>query len=89
MELEELIQQYNPRAAVPDHEVWKAHWGLDSERVRASLQGHLRVPYGDTPGQCMDVFPAKEPGAPVQIESWEVALPFKFILWENPKLFFL
>ena len=67
MELEELIQQYNPRAAVPDHEVWKAHWGLDSERVRASLQGHLRVPYGDTPGQCMDVFPAKQKGAPVQV----------------------
>lgn len=67
MELEELIQQYNPRAAVPDHEVWKAHWGLDSERVRQSLQGHLRVPYGSTPGQCMDVFPAKAPGAPVQV----------------------
>ena len=67
MELEELIRQYNPRAAVPDHEVWKAHWGLDSERARRTLQGHLRVPYGDTPGQCMDVFPAKAPGAPVQV----------------------
>ena len=67
MDLDELIRQYNPRAAVPDHEVWKAHWALDSERVRASLTGRMRLPYGDTPGQCMDVFPAAAPNAPVQV----------------------
>lgn len=67
MDLDELIRQYNPREAVPDHEVWKAHWTLDSERVRATLKGQLRIPYGDTPGQCMDVFPAAQPNAPVQV----------------------
>jgi len=67
MELDELIRQYNPRAAVPDHEIWKTHWTLDSERVQAAAPGQLRVPYGDTPGQCMDVFPADKPNAPVQI----------------------
>jgi len=67
MEPEELIRQYDPRAAVPDHEVWKAHWSLNSERVRTKLKGFLRVPYGDTAGQTMDIFPAREPNAPAQV----------------------
>jgi arylformamidase len=64
---EELIRQYNPRIAVPESPVWKAHWILSSERVRKERSGRLRVPYGPTPGQTLDVFSAKEPGSPINI----------------------
>jgi arylformamidase len=64
---EELLYQYNPRLHVPEHEVWKAHWSLASERVRGEREGLLRVPYGPTPGQTLDIFPAKKPNSPINI----------------------
>lgn len=67
MDQDELIRQYNPRAAVPDHEVWKAHWALDSERARLRYKGILRAPYGKSAGQTVDIFPAREADAPIQI----------------------
>ncbi|MEX0346086.1 MAG: alpha/beta hydrolase [Rhizobiaceae bacterium] len=64
---EELAFQYSPRVAVPDHPVWKAHWNLASELVRHQRKGRLRVPYGPTPGQTLDIFPAANPGSPINI----------------------
>ncbi len=64
---DELVRQYNPRAAVPDHEVWKYQWAIASEAVRRRHEARLRVPYGPTPGQTLDVFPAARAGAPVNV----------------------
>lgn len=67
MSPEELEFEYSPRKAVPDHPVWKAHWNLASELVRRQRKGRLRVPYGPTEGQTVDIFPADEPGAPINV----------------------
>jgi len=64
---DELVLQYNPRVAVPDHESWKSHWTLLSRRARARLQGVYDVPYGPTAGQTLDVFKASRPGAPINV----------------------
>jgi arylformamidase len=64
---EELLFQYSPQASVPESPVWKAHWNLSSERVRKERSGQLRVPYGPTPGQTLDIFSATEPGSPINI----------------------
>ena len=65
--LEKLIRQYSPREAVPEHPVWKAQWTLASALARSEREGRLRVPYGPTPGQTLDLFPAKTPGSPINI----------------------
>lgn len=64
---EELIYQYNPRIHVPEHEVWKAHWKLASARVRSERDGLLRVAYGPTAGQNLDIYPAHKPNSPINI----------------------
>lgn len=65
--LEELIYQYSPREAVPEHPVWKAHWTLFSELAREKYNCHLRVPYGQSAGQTLDIFPAHKPKAPINV----------------------
>ncbi len=65
--IEELIRQYSPRVAVPEHPVWKAQWTLASALARRRYEGRLRVPYGPTPGQTLDLFPARKPGAPINV----------------------
>jgi arylformamidase len=65
--LEELIYQYSPRESVPEHPVWKAHWTLFSEQAREQYICQLRVPYGQTSGQTLDIFPAHKPGSPINI----------------------
>ena len=65
--LDELIRQYSPREAVPEHPVWKAQWTLASALARSERKGRLRVPYGPTPGQTLDLFPARTPGSPINI----------------------
>ena len=64
---DELIRQYSPRAAVPEHPVWKAHWTLASQLARNTHSSELRVPYGPTPGQTLDIFPASNPRSPINI----------------------
>ena len=67
MTREEFLFQYTPQIHVPEHEVWKAQWTLASELVRLRRGGKLRIPYGDTPGQTLDIFPANKPGSPINI----------------------
>lgn len=64
---EELVYQYSPREAVPDHPVWKAQWRLASGLARRRFPCRLRVPYGPSAGQTLDVFPAHGPGAPINV----------------------
>lgn len=53
-----LDRMYNNRARVPEHPQHLARWAADSAAARA--QGHcvLDVPYGDGPGETLDIFPA-------------------------------
>ena len=64
---EELIYQYSPREAVPEHPVWKAHWSLFSEYARSKYENISRVSYGSSKGQTLDIFPAKNKNSPINI----------------------
>jgi arylformamidase len=61
----QLDAQYNLRARHPDFQQHFDGWERDSARVRGALECRLDVPYGETPLQRLDVFPARRPGAPV------------------------
>ena len=65
--LPELVRQYSPRIAVPEHPVWKAHWTLASARARKERRGRMRIPYGPGPRQTLDIFPATVPGSPINV----------------------
>lgn len=56
---EQLEQQYNARAAIPDHPQIFARWAEDSARVRAQRPCHLDLRYGQGPLQTLDIFPAR------------------------------
>ncbi len=58
---------YNNRALVPDFADHFAHWQNASALARAELKPLLDVPYGDGLGETLDIFPAKQPNAPVVI----------------------
>lgn len=55
----DLEQQYNNRAAVPDHGDIAAVWDRDSAAYRDKAQAELDIPYGDTGRTCFDFFPAE------------------------------
>jgi arylformamidase len=55
-----LGREYNNRELVPDHAKYFARWGEASARARASMTCHLDVPYGDRPGETIDLFPARK-----------------------------
>jgi arylformamidase len=63
----EINRQFMPRLAVPDHEAWLAAHAELSEVARRTLPCQLDVPYGDTPLQALDIFPAARAPAPVQV----------------------
>ena len=56
-----LDRMYNNRALVPEHEEHFARWRRTSERVRREGECVLDIPYGPTPLQSLDVFPAPRP----------------------------
>lgn len=62
-----LEQQYNNRARVPEHPAIFARWEQASALAREKMTCELDIPYGDTPLERLDVFPAKAPGAPVLV----------------------
>ena len=63
----EINRQFMPRLAVPDHESWLAAHAELSETARRTLPCHLDIPYGETPLQKLDIFPAARAPAPVQV----------------------
>jgi arylformamidase len=63
----EINRQFMPRLAVPDHESWLAAHAELSEIARRTLPCHLDIPYGETPLQKLDIFPAVRAPAPVQV----------------------
>ena len=52
-------QQYNARAMIPDHARIFERWKTRSQEARAALPCHLDIPYGASPAETLDVFPAE------------------------------
>lgn len=61
----EMEVHFNPQNAVADHAQWSEKKNQASQKVRAGLKSFLDVPYGGSPRQKIDIFPAARPGAPV------------------------
>ncbi|MEE8334719.1 MAG: alpha/beta hydrolase [Alphaproteobacteria bacterium] len=61
----ELNIQYDARGTAPDGQYYRDLQKTESERVRAEFECRLDVPYGDTPEEILDIFPATQPGSPV------------------------
>jgi len=64
---EELDAQYNNRARYPEFTGYFDDWAAWSGATRQHLPGHLDVQYGDLPCETLDIFPASEDNAPVQV----------------------
>ncbi len=62
---EEIESHFNPQVAVPDSSRWTEQRRKASLRVREALKSHLDIPYGTSPRQVLDIFPAEKPGGPV------------------------
>lgn len=64
---EELDAQYNNRARYPEFTGYFEEWEKWSAQTRINLPAQLDIAYGDLPCETLDIFPAAEPGAPVQV----------------------
>jgi len=62
-----LDAQYNNRARVPEHAQHFARWAESSALARQKLPSKLDVRYGREAGETLDVFPSKQPNAPVLV----------------------
>lgn len=62
-----LDAQYNNRQRVPDSATSLARWAQASALTRERLGHVLDLPYGHSPAETLDVFPAHAPGAPVLV----------------------
>jgi len=58
---------YNNRALVSDHAAHFADWSKTSADARAALKCTLNIAYGDGPNESLDIFPARQPNAPVVV----------------------
>ena len=64
---EELDAQYNNRARYPEYKGYFEDWTDWSAKTRASLPARLDVAYGDLPCETLDIFPAEQANAPIQV----------------------
>jgi arylformamidase len=62
-----LDRMYNNRALVPDHARHFIQWAQASEDARAAHPNQCNLAYGDSAMEKLDVFPSKQPGAPVVV----------------------
>jgi arylformamidase len=53
-------REYNNRELVPDNEKYSARWEQASAQARASMTCRLDLRYGDSPGETIDIFPARK-----------------------------
>lgn len=63
----EIDAQYNAGASIPDFMDLMAQGQQASARTRERLPCHLKVPYGPTLAETLDIFPAAQAGAPVVV----------------------
>lgn len=64
---DELDAQYNNRRRYPQFLSYFETWTKWSEATRAALPCRLDVPYGPTPAETLDIFPAEKADAPIQV----------------------
>jgi arylformamidase len=62
-----LDRMYNNRALVPDHARHFLQWAQASEDARDAHPNQCDIAYGDSAMEKLDVFPSKQPGAPVLV----------------------
>ncbi len=62
-----LEQQYNNRAAVPEHPTFLQSWAERSQAFREQADGLLDIAYGDGEREILDIFPAPDSSSPVHI----------------------
>ena len=62
---DELNVQYSARGTAPDGDVYRDFISENSARVREEMDCRLDVPYGPTPAEVVNVFPAEKPGSPI------------------------
>ena len=55
-----LSQLYNNRELVPEHPQYLARWAEASARARGTMTCYLDRPYGEQPGETVDIFPARK-----------------------------
>ena len=65
--IEYYSQQYDARAAIPDHPYVFTRWVRESERVRRGSAALLDLAYGAAPAERLDFFPASRSGAPLLV----------------------
>jgi len=64
----ELDAQYNNRSRYPEYTEYFSNWERWSGEAKAALpNARLDVAYGASPMETLDIFPADEPGAPIQV----------------------
>ena len=62
-----LDTQYNNRARVAEAPQLLVRWAQASALARSRMACALDIAYGDAPGETLDVFPARDAGAPVLV----------------------
>ncbi len=62
-------EQYDNRARIADCAAILQHWADASAQARTQLDGSLDVPYGTEPSERLDIFPTRQPGAPVLADN--------------------
>jgi arylformamidase len=62
-----MEQMYNNRALVPEHPEHFHRWAADSAEVRRTERCELDLRFGEEPGEVLDIFPARQSGAPVLV----------------------
>ena len=66
-QIKDINFQYLPRLTVNNAEEYLQKSAARSARLRKKIACQIDVPYGDTPGQTLDIFPAARKGAPVHV----------------------
>jgi arylformamidase len=64
---DELEYQFNPRVSVPEFPQLAKRRAEESRKVRARLKSWLNVPYGSSPREVLDIYPAAKAAGPVLI----------------------
>jgi arylformamidase len=64
---EEMELHFDPGALAPDRAKWSEERGRRSAEARKKFRSSLNIPYGPSPRQVLDIFPAAGAHAPVQL----------------------
>lgn len=64
---QQLDQQYNARAAIPDHPEIFERWRAGSRVARDGLRWEADYYFGPSPAETLDLYPARVPNAPLLV----------------------